>query len=165
MTAPQTKRREQGHSLLELLVASMMLAIISITIMRLGPGVYSGTSKLTARARSVGELRCAVESMLQDMGGADEVSWMNQDRLEITREQELAEWLGAWVQGPGDAGIQYELGDDGLVRTDLALGTSILVAREIDVFTVDEVGNSQVIVTLGSGEGLAERSLQLIWEN
>lgn len=165
MSAPVPHRGEQGHSLLEVLVASMLLAMISIAVMRVGPELASGTSKLTARARTVGELRSAVESILQDMGGADDVNWMNQDRLEIIREEEYAEWLGAWVPGPGDAGIQYELETEGLVRTDLALGSAVVVAREIDVFTVDKVGNSRVTITLGSGEGLAERSLQLIWEN
>ena len=165
MSRDPCHRREQGHSLLEVLVASMLLAMISIAVMRVGPELTSGTAKLTARARTVGELRIAVESILQDMGGAADVSWMNNDRLEIIREEELAVWLGAWVPGPGDAGIQYELETEGLVRTDLALGSAVVVAREIDVFTVTETGNARVTITLGSGEGLAERSLQLIWEN
>lgn len=157
--------RQAGTSFMELLVAAMLLSLIAVAVMKVGPELFGSTSKLTARAATIGELRAAVEVLLQDLGGAEDVAWMNNDRLQITREQELAEWLGAWVPGPGDAGIQYELEEAGLVRTDLALGTSVVVARGIDVFTVDKNGNARVLIGLGSGEGLAERSLTLIWEN
>lgn len=173
MAARATRRRprsQAGTSFLELLVAAMLLAIISVSVMKLGAELQRGTMRLTARARSVGELRAAAEMILQDLGGASQVSWMDDDRLHIERVQELAEWQGAWAPFVGDAGIQYELEEQGLMRTDLALGSSILVAREIDAFSVDKVTTLGLIVTevhveLRSGAGQAERALTLVWEN
>ena len=159
------RRRQTGTSLMELLVVAMLLSFMAVAVMKIGPEMFGSTSKLTARARTINELRAAAEMILQDMGGAEDVSWMNNERLSITREEGLATWLGAWVPGPGDAGVQYELEEHGLVRTDLALGTTLVVAREIDVFTVDKTGNARVTIGLGAGEDPGEHSLTLIWEN
>ena len=118
------------------------------------------TLELRDRARAAAELRLAVDSLLQDMGGADTVVVTAGGELQIVREQAVAEVLGAWDDG--DLGILYSLVGDSLLREDLALGTSVVVATRLDDFVPDDSG-PDVDITLSVGSELSYREVTLTW--
>ena len=155
--------RDRGFTLVELLVGVTLSSIV-ITIALLGARPMSrSTLGLRDRARDTTELRLAVESLLQDLGGADTaLPTMQPEELHVVREQAVAELAGAW-SGGADAGILYALSDGDLRRQDVALGTEVLVASGLTTFEVERVAGSETHVTLSVGEGLGQRQVELVW--
>ena len=157
------RTRARGFTLVELLVGVTLSSII-VTIAMLGARPMGrSTLMLRDRARDTTELRLAVESLLQDLGGADTaLPTMQPEELHLMREQAVAELAGAW-SGGSDAGILYSLSDGDLRRQDVALGTEVLVASGLTTFEVERVAGSETHVTLSVGEGLGQRQVELVW--
>ena len=156
-------RTPRGFTLVELLVGVTLSSIV-ITIAMLGARPMGrSTLMLRDRARDTTELRLAVESLLQDLGGAGTaLPTIQPDELHVVREQAVAELAGAW-SGGADAGILYTLSDGDLRRQDVALGTEVLVASGLTTFEVERVAGSETHVTLSVGEGLGQRQVELVW--
>jgi prepilin-type N-terminal cleavage/methylation domain-containing protein len=156
-------RSAAGFTLLELLVGVVVSSIIVMLAMMAWKPMSSSTLLLRDRARDTTELRLAVESMLQDLGGADTaLPTLQPEELHIVREQAVAELAGAWSSG-ADAGIVYSLSEGDLERHDVALGSSVIVASGLETFDVERVAGSETHVTLRVGEGLGERQVELVW--
>ena len=157
------RRAAAGFTLLELLIGVTISSIIITLAMLAWKPMSSSTLLLRDRARDTTELRLAVETMLQDLGGADTALPTSEpDELHIVREQAVAELAGAW-SGAGDEGILYALSDGQLERRDVALGTSMVVASGLETFEVERVAGIETHVTLSVGEGLGERQVELVW--
>jgi prepilin-type N-terminal cleavage/methylation domain-containing protein len=156
-------RAGRGFTLLELLVGVTVSSIVITLAMLAWKPMSRSTLLLRDRARDTTELRLAVESLLQDLGGAETaLPTSNPDELHIVREQPVAELAGAW-SGGFDAGILYVLSGTRLSRQDVALGTSVVVAGGLRDFEIERVAGSETHVTLRVGEGLGERRVELVW--
>jgi prepilin-type N-terminal cleavage/methylation domain-containing protein len=157
------RRPASGFTLLELLIGVTVSSIIVTLAMLAWKPMSRSTLLLRDRARDTTELRLAVETMLQDLGGADSaLPTSDPDELHIVREQAVAELAGAW-SGGADEGILYALSDGHLERRDVALGTSLIVAGGLKTFEVERVAGTETHVTLSVGEGLGERQVELVW--
>ena len=153
-------RGRRGFTLVELMVTVTLSSIVMTLALRAWRPMSHATLELRDRARAAAELRLAVDSLLQDMGGADTVVVTAGGELQIVREQAVAEVLGAWDDG--DLGILYSLVGDSLLREDLALGTSVVVATRLDDFVPDDSG-PDVDITLSVGSELSYREVTLTW--
>jgi len=160
---PLAAGRLAGFTLLELLIGVTVSSILITISMLAWKPMSRSTLLLRDRALDTTELRLAVESMLQDLGGADTALPTSEpDELHIVREQAVAELAGAWSAG-ADEGILYALSNGRLERRDVALGTSVTVASGLETFEVERVAGTETHVTLSVGEGLGERQVELVW--
>ena len=153
--------RATGFTLVELLVVVTLSSIIMTLAIRAWQPMSAETLSLRDRARAAGELRLAVDALLSDLGGAETVTEsVAGDELYITREQAVAERLGAW--SGGDLGILYSLVSGDLVRNDLALGITVTIATDLGAIEVDESGG-ETSLRLETGADLTYREVTLRW--
>jgi hypothetical protein len=161
--ARDDRRTRRGFTYLELMIGVLVSSVI-VTVGTLAwKPISESTLSLRNRARDVSEMRLAVEALLADLGGAETaLPGPDENELLIVREQAVAELQGAW-SGGGDEGILYSLSGGDLVRQDLALGSSIVIAQHLGEFGVERVDGIETHVTLRAGAGLDERSVELVW--
>jgi prepilin-type N-terminal cleavage/methylation domain-containing protein len=154
--------RTRAFTLLELLVGVIVSSIVVMLAMLAWRPMSQSTLGLRERALDDIELRLGVEWLLADLGGADSALPTSEaGELHIVREQAVAELAGAW--SGGDVGILYVLDEGDLVRTDLALSVTRLVAAGLETFDVERVAEGETHVTLGAGTGLGARTVELVW--
>jgi len=155
-------RTARGFTLVELLV----VVVLSSGIMLLGMWSWRPQQhailELRDRTQVVGELRLAVENLLQDLGGAHKLT-ISGTTLHIEREEATATLAGGW-DGSADEGVEYWRDDDDLWRLDVASGRVRLVASRLTAFDVGKNGK-RISIDLSAGEGDAERNLGLRWRN
>lgn len=155
-------RAARGFTLLELLIGVTVSSIIVMLAMMAWKPMSRATLLLRDRARDVTEMRLAVESLVQDLGGADTALPTSEEgELHIVREQPVAELAGAW-NGVADPGILYTLSGGSLARQDVSSGDTVLLAAGLREFEVERVAD-QTHVRLAVGEGLGERRVELVW--
>ena len=157
------RRAQSGFSLVELMLVSVLLSIVTILALRAFGPVASNTRSLRAQAAGVSELRCAVESLLADLGGAAQLRRTGDSSFRMVREQAVAEVQGAWDLLDGDAGITYTLDGADLRRSDLALETSVIVARSLSRFEVTRTG-AETRLLLEVDDGQDTPSVTLVWD-
>jgi len=152
-----------GFTYLELMIGVLVSSVI-VTVGTLAwRPISANTLALRDRARDVAEMRLAVEALLADLGGAETaLPGPDGNELLIVREQAVAELQGAWDAG-ADEGILYSLAGDDLLRQDLALGSSVIIAQHLLQFDVVRVDGIETHVSLRTGTGLEERSVELVW--
>jgi len=152
-----------GFTHLELMIGVLVSSVI-VTVGTLAWRPISGnTLALRDRARDVAEMRLAVEALLADLGGAETaLPGPDPGELLIVREQAVAELQGAWDAG-ADEGILYSFAGGDLLRQDLALGSSVIIAQHLLQFDVERVDGTETHLRLRTGTGLEERSVELVW--
>jgi prepilin-type N-terminal cleavage/methylation domain-containing protein len=157
---PGAGRRSRGFTLVELMVTVTVSSIVMTLALRAWKPMSHATFELRDRARAVAELRLAVDALLADLGGAESVAVTLDGELQIFREPAVAGLAGAWDDG--DLGILYSLAGEDLLRQDLALGSSVILATRLGSFAAVESA-PDVDVTLSVGSKLSYREVTLRW--
>lgn len=154
------RRGARGHTLLELTLVAVLLSILGVLVMRGSKPMVASALALRDRSLSTNELRLAIESILDDLGDADDAEKQG-NKLRIERSEEYLSALGLW-SGSKDDGVEYDRSGTDLVREDLQADTEVVVARDVTRFNVRKVG-STLRVLIGTGSGSGERTLTLYW--
>lgn len=154
-------RRRAGFTLLELVVVLMVTGLVFLLAGALQSSYARRSADLLDRARALRELQLAVEAVRQDAGGAVAFQRWSPSAVRILRDGPPLAAAGLVLQG-GDAGVQYELVGDDLVRTDLEFGGSWVAAGGLTAFEVTETGN-QVELRLAAGSGSEAKEVFLRW--
>lgn len=154
-------RAADGHTLLELLVATVVSSILVMVALQAWKPASRATLGQRDRARADTELRIAAGALLADLGGAQTALPAPGGGLEILRVQALAERLGAWSGGDDD-GIEWTLDAGRLSRWDHELGTELVLADGLTGFEVTSQA-SETHIVLAAGDGDDARTLELVW--
>ena len=146
----------EGFTLLEVLVASGLLALLAAVLSTTWSSVGHTTSDVIARSRVAQEMDLAVNSLARDLGGslADGagrlggkkqsalVGWMTPGSSQLwlcfdspANPDGVAEW------GPPDTVIVYMLMGNRLVRWNQTAATAFTVAGNVDGFGLSILGN------------------------
>jgi prepilin-type N-terminal cleavage/methylation domain-containing protein len=159
----KSSRRRGGYTLIEVLLASTLLG--GFAVVAAGAARFMGvaTSHLRERTRAATELRMAVEYLLQDLGGAVTATRTAAGALRITRDETVARLADGWIVD-ADAGIEYRLDADRIVRMDLASGEEVVAARKAAAFVVDEPAVDETTIEIAVGEPSERRTLTLAWK-
>lgn len=154
--------RQSGHTLVEMVVVGMLVAVLGISASRAWQPVGHSIDGLRDRAVAASELRLAVEYLRQDLGGAEKVAQHGRDGIQIRREAASA-FLAGVPQGSPDPGIRYRLDGDKLIREDLATKETFIVARALTGMKVRHHAGAEVRITLSAGPDSDRRDLTLAW--
>jgi type II secretory pathway component PulJ len=154
-------RAVDGHTLLELLVATVVSTILVIVALQAWRPASHSTLNLRDRARADTELRFAADALLADLGGAQTALPAAGGGLEIVRVPALATRIGAFSGGDDD-GIVWSLDAGRLSRWDHELDTELVLADGLTGFDVDRQADETHIV-LRAGAGDDARRLELVW--
>jgi len=157
----RARRSRTGFTLLELVVVLMVTALVFLLAGALQSSYAKRSTELLVRARAVRELQLAVESLRQDAGGAIAMQRWSPSAVRVLRDSPPLAAAGLVVQGV-DAGVEYELVGDDLVRTDLEFGGSWVAASGLTAFDVTETG-AQVELRLAAGSGNEAKEVFLRW--
>ncbi len=156
--------RRRGFTLVEAAVGTGLFALLSYLICQAWAGLGRPAADVAARARVASEARLAVAALARDLGG----SLANPEgRLGV---KELSRVVGRlqpggtqlWLCLDGgtapngtadwaapDTVIIYEVQDRKLVRWDQTAGTTIVVARDVDSLSTQNLGDSvRIVLTL-----------------
>jgi hypothetical protein len=147
--------------MVELLVVSVIMAIVAMIVMQGSSPMAASTLRLRDRSYSSNELRLLSESILKDAGGSWRMRAVGGD-MRLDRYDDVLVGLGLYSGGP-DAGLVYSLVGTDLHRADNEAGTDVIVARMIQGFDVRRVNGVGIVSTITSGVDDAERSIDLIW--
>lgn len=160
------RMKNRGFTLVELLIVSILVAILSVTALAAWSSLSTSTFSLRDRARVVAELRMAVEHLQQDLGGAASAVPRMGDGLHIDREDAVGALAGE-SHGDGAAGIDYFVTDGNLVRRNILSGVGladeIVVASGLSNFDVTRPGGEETYIYLAAGTALNERTVTLVW--
>ena len=154
-------RAADGHTLLELLVATVISTILVIIALQASKPASHAALSLRDRARADTELRLAAGALLADLGGAQTALPAAGGGLEIVRVPDLAQRIGAFSGGDDD-GIVWSLDAGRLSRWDHELDTDLVLADDLTGFDVTRQG-SETHILLGVGTGADARTLELVW--
>jgi type II secretory pathway component PulJ len=145
-----------GFSLVEFVVASGLLVLLSALLAQTWSGLVRPTTDLAIRGRLCQEARLATAALARDLGGSlanpegrsgPRTLYPFVGRLQPGNSQlwlcfdggsppnGLADW------GAPDTVIIYALQGDQLVRTDQTAGTTVTVARYLSGFSVQDPGS------------------------
>ena len=154
-------RGRAGFTLLELVVVLTVTGLVFLLAGALQSSYARRSTDLLERAQAVRELQLAVEAIRQDAGGALAMQRWSPAAVRILRDGPPLAATGQPLQG-GDAGVQYELIGDDLVRTDLEFGGEWVAASGLTAFEVAETG-TQVELRLAAGSGDEAKEVFLRW--
>lgn len=166
-------RPRRGFTVLELSVATGLLALLAILIGNVWVGFGRPAAEAARRARRATEAGLAAAALAADLGGnlADESGQRLEGKalLRFVGRQEPGEtqlWLcfdggtspnGVADWGAPDTVIVYQVEAGVLVRQDLAANTSRAVAGDVAGFAAVDLGNVRVQLTLTLAcQGLSE---------
>ena len=155
--------RERGHTLVEVLVTAILVAILGIVFGLAGRFMSGETVKLRKRARAVSELRMAVEYLRQDLARAQSAQAITDGGLRIVPEDPIAD-LEPPIDPATDRTIEYITSEGRLIRQDAGTETDTVVAVNLAAFDVDHPDGIQTRIYLSAGEGDLTRAVTLIWE-
>ena len=159
--AASLPRRRAGFTLLELVVVLMVTGLVFLLAGALQSSYGRRSAELLDRARAARDLQPAVEAVREDAGGAVAFQRWSPSAVRILRDGAPLAAIGQPLQG-GDAGVQYELVGDALVRSDLEFGGSWVAATGLTAFDVVETG-VQVELRLAAGSGDEAKEVFLRW--
>ena len=156
--------RRRGFTLVEVMVASGVMAVLAALISACWSGLGRPAVDLAERHRVVQEAHLAVASLARDLGGTPGgpdaaigrkeqgrfVAWLQPGESQL--------WLcydggekpnGAADWGPPDTVIVYQKDSDSLVRYDQTADASFIVARHVETFQAVPSGDTAVEIRLG----------------
>lgn len=149
----RTARSAGGFTLLELMVVSVLMLLLSLITAQMWRYFSAQSSNLTQRSGAAQELRFALDCIAQDMGSVRWALPSGADALMLS------------TRGPAGADITvvYSVSDNKLMRVDQSTGVSVPIADRITGFVVENISDTvlRINITVGSGE-LARRST-LLW--
>ena len=120
--------RQSGHTLVELIVVTTLMAMITVLIAQAWRPIGHSTAELRQEATGLVELRIALAYLRQDLGGAERVRRIEGGALQVEREPEALARYGLGTPRR-DPGVEYALADGALVRKDRHTGESFAVAQ------------------------------------
>lgn len=149
----RTARCAGGFTLLELLVVSVLMLILSLISAQMWRYFSAQSSNLTQRSGAAQELRFALNSISQDMGG---VRWALPSGLNT---------LMLSTRGPTGADITviYSVSDSKLTRLDQSTGISIPIADRVTGFAVENISDTVLRISITIGSGDLARHSTLLW--
>ena len=157
------RRRESGHTLLELVIALSVGGMLLTLAMSATREVESASRKLQARASDIAERELVLTSLLRDLGAAARVGPRERTSLHIVREPLRARALGIHP-ADADPGVLYSWIDGLLLREDLALDQGFVLGRRVTDFRVDDLAGMETEIEFAFGTGAEQRVLTLVWE-
>ncbi len=159
----QNRKTEYGHTLVELMVVTTLMTMLTFMIAQVWRPIAVSTTTLRERAVASTEVGLAAEFLRKDFGGASTAKDVTETRLLIKREFEVADRMKSMATGDEDPGVEYYLEDAGLMRRDLLLNQEVQVAHGLTTFEVGRAPDGDLKIQLGSGEGKNAHQLTLIW--
>lgn len=157
-----THRAQAGHTLLELLVALSVGAVLLGLASQVSTNLSTATKELEVHARNVDDLEVLLAQLSQDLGAAERVSRTAKNSVHLSREPARAALLGVPDAG-SDPGIIYGWRNGLLRREDLGLGETIVLSRRLTAFEVFDIGGIETRIAMATGSGDALRQLTLVW--
>jgi type II secretory pathway component PulJ len=161
----QRCRKNAGHTLVELLVVTTLMGLLTMLVAQVWKPLSKGTRDLRARASISTELRLATEFLRRDLGGAALVQSDESKTgvLQIEREYAVANLLRPLAPGQVDPGIRYLLNDDRLVRRDQLTGEEFVVSSGLTEFLVEATAAGDTEIILQAGAKPNQHQLTLVW--
>lgn len=158
-----TNETEHGHTLVELMVVTVLMTMLTFMVAQVWRPIAASTSSLRDRAVASTEVGLAVEFLRKDFGGASTAKDITETRLFIKREFEVADRMKSLATGDEDPGVEYHLEEGGLMRHDFLLNEKVQIAHDLTTFEVRRAPSGDLNIKLGSGEGKNAHQLTLIW--
>ncbi|MBC8328562.1 MAG: type II secretion system protein [Planctomycetes bacterium] len=162
MSLHRPRRRRSGHTLVEMVIVGMIVALVATFATRAWNPIGDSIVGLRERATASSELRLAVEYLREDFGGAAEVAEETGEKLLIRREAAVA-FVAGVPSGTADPGIRYWLDEDRLVRRDLWSRDEFVVARKVGSFQITRFHGIEYRVALTAGADSDQRTITLAW--
>lgn len=156
------RRKQSGHTLVELLVVTTLMSLLTTLIAQAWRPIGKSTAELRATAVGLSEMRLALDFLRQDLGCAQRVMRAEGAEVRIEREGTALARFGRGVP-ERDPGVTYALRAGQLLRTDLYTNETFAVARDIRHFQFKALSNGAASLELKVQDGDGERSLELIW--
>jgi prepilin-type N-terminal cleavage/methylation domain-containing protein len=158
------RRGRRGFSLVEVSIVSGLMAVLAVMLANAWSGLGRPLLEAAVRTRLAQEADLALASLSRDLGGylsdtvgrtGGKATYLFVGRLQPGGSQL---WLcfdgGSSPNGqadwaPPDTVISYEVVGNALVRWDQTAGTSFVVARNVNSFQLQDLGNElQISLTL-----------------
>lgn len=159
---PKQSRRS-GHTLIELMVVTTLMTLLTFLVAQIWRPLTFNTSKLRDRAVASTEIALAADFLRKDFGGALSAKEISEQALSITREFDVADRLKSMASGDVDPGIEYRFADGGLMRRDLHLKEEVQVAHGISDFVVRRRPNGELHIEMTGESGNDQCTMTLIW--
>jgi type II secretory pathway component PulJ len=156
-------RRTAGFTMLEIMVASLVMTLLVVLLSQVWVGMIRPTTDMICCSQLDQEAKLAAAALAADLGGSlanpegrlgTQPQYKYVGRLEPANSQL---WLcfdggsspnGVADWGPPDSVIVYEVQDGSLVRFDQTAGTSVPIARHVDSFATQDLGDGRVQLQL-----------------
>jgi type II secretory pathway component PulJ len=155
-------RTKSGHTLVELVVVTTLMALLTAMIAQAWRPIGHATANLREEAIGLTELRVGLAYLREDLGAAKRLSETDRDVLHIEREPHCLNRYGLG-EPRTDLGVNYSYSEGTLLREDRYTGESFAVARGLSGFTVETRANGGARVVLSAKAGAEEKSLEVIW--
>ena len=151
--------RTAGFTILEIMVASLVMTLLVVLLSQVWVGMIRPTADMISYSQLDQEAKLAATALAADLGGSlanpegrlgTQAQYKYVGRLEPASTQL---WLcfdsGSSPNGVADWGspdtvIVYEVQDGSLVRFDQTAGTSVPIARHVDSFVTQDLGDGRV---------------------
>ena len=143
-----------GFTMLELLVVSMLMILLSLITAQMWRGFCAQAADLRQRTDTVQELQFALEGLCDDMGCVRWASPLAPDRLLISRDANA---------GQGEVLVEYFLDHQKLVRSDTSAGVAVPLADHVCTFLAQRVGDNVLRVEIAVKNGNTTRQATLLW--
>lgn len=158
----QRKANESGHTLVELVVVTTIMALLTVLITQAWRPIAHHTANLRAEATGLTELRVGLAFLRQDLGAARRVSVVNRTGLHIEREVDVLSLVGLG-RPTKDQGVDYALDGEVLMREDHYTGERFAVARGISGFDVESQAHGGARMLLQTKAGKQIKSIEVLW--
>jgi hypothetical protein len=156
------RRAQAGHTLVELVVVTTLMALLTALIAQAWKPIGHSTANLRREAVGLTELRLGLAYLREDLGAATRLTETDRDVLHIEREPHTLSRYGLGEPGT-DLGVNYSFVEGTLIREDRYTGESFAVARELSGFKVEAQANGGARIVLSAKAGAEEKSLEVVW--
>jgi type II secretory pathway pseudopilin PulG len=155
-------RANAGHTLVELVVVTTLMALLTALIAQAWKPIGHSTANLREEAVGLTELRLSLAYLRGDLGAAKRLSEPVRDVLHIEREPYALSRYGMG-EPSADLGVNYSYSEGTLLREDRYTGESFAVARGLSGFTVETQANGGARIVLSVKAGAEEKKLEVVW--
>jgi prepilin-type N-terminal cleavage/methylation domain-containing protein len=148
-------RSEQGFTLVELLVVTMLLSIVGAIVMSVTVGAMRSAARQEDNVRTLNEAKVAMERMTREIRGANAMVHAGERRLVFSTRFEIDG--GTEIQRTTTLAVVSDGGSSRIVQTeaDRVVSTGAVSTREIVVLGALEMGRSDAVFSYADGEGQA----------
>ena len=151
-----------GFTLLELLVASMLMSFAAIMITGFWRTISLSMNDLISRSKSAEELRFVTENISRDFGPAVGVTVLESDRFILCQDSgktpnDIADW------GNPDIVIEYYIQSNQLRRFNQSSGVETTIANGVSLFDVVKTIDSQLQINIELQDKDITRRAEFLW--